>query len=185
MVEHPADSGHGYPAIWKLREIIRLLGLPGLDRIAFKQGPLGQVSPKPTMLLTCKLPSLLQCVADCELPANQQRFAPLEVRDASGAFAIAATKTYPPRMCAGIILSAWRTLAAQVVDHRTLLDQYDLVRNALIGRCIEVEQGGADPLPVSLPPSADEQLHELARWPDEHAGIGPDFNVAARARAAE
>ena len=183
VIEHPSDPGDGYPAIWKLPEVRRLLLLGAVDRVHFLQGPLGQVSPKPTMLLVARLPSLRSCIHDMSLSAFLRRAKVLEVFNADASFATAATKTYPARMCAATFLAIWRTFAAQVIPAIALHEGYAQCLLQCTALCCRSEAGDGLQPKLALRADADFRLHDLAVWPDVDASLGSDFNAAARGYA--
>ena len=102
LLEHPAEPAErGLCSIWRLPIVRRIAQHPCVWRHRFNQGPLGQVSPKPTELLLLRLGSLAGRLRELTEPAD----APLQPRAGrleDGTWATACLKEYPPRMCLGI-----------------------------------------------------------------------------------
>ena len=102
LLEHPAEPAEpGLCSIWCLPITRRILRHPCVWRHRFKQGPLGQVSPKPTELLLLRLGTLaghLRELSDPAYAAPPPRVGKLE----DGTWATARLKEYPTRMCLGI-----------------------------------------------------------------------------------
>jgi len=178
ILEHPADPGPALPAIWKLEANQRMMSLPCAQHVRMLQGPLGQVSPKPTHLMALRTPGLraiLSAMACCtaDKPA-------LPIYDDTGAFATAQTKTYPPRMCASMVLSIWLSFA-KIVSPAEDIDTY---LTQAIQRCVKYCDTLNDDMEVAplpkLPASADTALLDLASWPSTDNHIGPDYNAHAR-----
>ena len=72
----------------------RLLALPVVRKQTFPQGLLGQVSPKPTSILTLRMPGFSKLYA----ALKTERMPPaLPQLDEGGTFATAAAKTYQPK----------------------------------------------------------------------------------------
>ena len=63
LIEHPADAGPNFASIFKLPITQRLLALPVVRKETFPQGLLGQVSPKPTSILTLRMPGFSKLYA--------------------------------------------------------------------------------------------------------------------------
>ena len=102
LIEHPAEpSEPGLCSIWRLPIMRRILRHPRAWKHRFNQGPLGQVSLKPTELLLLRLGTLaghLRELADPAYVASPPRVGRLE----DGTWATARLKEYPTRMCLGI-----------------------------------------------------------------------------------
>ena len=100
LIEHPSDAGVDKPSIFKLSVIKRLLEVPTVRSTSFLQGKWGQVTPKPTTVLTCRMPWISRFIASystehCRKGTGSQF-------DEHGNFATAEAKTYQPRFCACI-----------------------------------------------------------------------------------
>ena len=114
-LEHPAGP-QAQPAlqrqwsIWSSGFIKELLNAPDIRVIQFLQGPLGQVSPKPTKLLTARLLALPQQIYS---QYDQHWKADYFLGGKSnGVWRTAVAKIYPPRLCK-ILAQAYDDFARQ------------------------------------------------------------------------
>ena len=114
LIEHPADAGAHFASIFKLCITQRLLAIPVVRKETFAQGLLGQISPKPTSILTLRLPSFRKLFASLKTSVMPP---PLPQLDSDNKFATSAAKTYQPRFCS--------LIAAMILDtvHKQQLDQ--------------------------------------------------------------
>lgn len=180
LVEHPDEpSNPEYPAIWKLQIVRRMKMHKHARIVSFKQGPLGQASPKPTRLLTANLPRLEEYIASFSSPHFNP--SPVQVRtiEADGSFATAKLKTYPPRLNAVIIMSfvdrLARTTSVAPADRDTALKG---IFSSMMARCVDIETTKTDAFSEQKDPPyacSKHPLATLASWPDREAGRGKDF----------
>lgn len=178
LIEHPADAGPEYASISKLPITQRLLSHPCVRKETFYQGLLGQISPKPTTILTLRMPAFHTLYTKLKTNVVPP---PLPQHDESGAFATSAAKTYQPRFCA--------LIAALILDttHRQHLD---VLRHALFMRQVVSkfksmsdhfnslnEDDHCDLIPHRIP-AADipASVLQLLEWHSEEQTHGPDYH---------
>ena len=102
LIEHPAQPREpGKASIWRLPLVCKLAEHPCVFRHDFCQGPLGQVSLKPTSLLLLRLPSLPLRLRERAAPGYIAP-APRMGKQEDGSWATAPLKEYPSGMCAAI-----------------------------------------------------------------------------------
>lgn len=134
VVEHPAEpdraGDEGLASIWRLEAVAALSRAPAAWRHRVLQGPLGQVTPKPTDLLVIGLPTLgarlrERADPDWQRPAGGPHIG----RDGGGRWKTAALEGYPPRMCEGIAAAVVEAVACGVparaatdADHAALVE---------------------------------------------------------------
>ena len=99
VLEHPSEPAQvDLASIWKLPLIRLLLTLPEVQLVPLAQGLLGAGSPKPTSLLSLRLPGLLHALHSHRVCKELPRATTIGA-DESGSFKTAALKEYPPAMC--------------------------------------------------------------------------------------
>ena len=106
LVEHrdcPRDVG--LPSIWRLGVFIRLAAHPDVHQFSFRQGALGQASPKPTRLHTTNLPKSLAYIKSLSSDHFKPRPVELGKIEDNCLFATAKLKTYPPRLNGANVMS--------------------------------------------------------------------------------
>ena len=112
ILEHPAEPPEeDYCSIWRLAIIRALRRHPDVSRVYVEQGPLGQVSVKPTHLLALRVPALplhLDTLAD---PSWCRRSRGLG-KDCDGEWKTAVLKEYPPQMCRALALALRDAIAS-------------------------------------------------------------------------
>ena len=171
LIEHPADAGANFASIFKLPITQRLLAIPCVRKETFFQGLLGQISPKPTTILTLHFASL----------KSDRMPPPLAQRDSDGAFATSAAKTYRPRFCA--------LIAAMILDtvHKQSLDE---LRHAFFMREVvsrfkamnfDVESYSLEDVVDFVPYRIDQfdiplVVHPLLDWISVEQVHGPDYH---------
>ena len=105
ILEHPKDSEDpDAVSIWRLPVVQALLQIPGMRLVNLSQGLYGAPSPKPTTLLTLRMPHLERCLHQGML----SKCLPMGIsvgKDASGHFHTAPLKEYPPGLCRSIASS--------------------------------------------------------------------------------
>ena len=135
ILEHPRDSGDpDAVSIWRLPVVQMILQIPNMRLIHVAQGLFGAPSPKPTTLLTLRLPQLESCLHQGML--TKQLPAGISVgKDASGQFHTAPLKEYPPGLCRSIA-------KAFHCDFCTpdICVEHDVVPSALIAQCTKMCQ---------------------------------------------
>ena len=112
ILEHPAEPESEDAAfIWKLRILVLLTHLPGVEVLRILQGHFGAPSPKPTQLLTLNLPGLpamLNQCAVCDQPPKRSAIG----LQADGQWATAKLKEYPPSLCLAFARSFYTHLCS-------------------------------------------------------------------------
>ena len=181
LIEHPEEPNDiAYPSIWRLALVERLKAHPDAKCFGFRQGPLGQASPKPTRFITANLPRVEEYIGS--FSSRHFRPAPIAVRtvEENGLFSTAKLKTYPARLNAAMLMSfidRFIKNSSRSVDTNSVLDH---AFSVLMERCVEVEvQAHLCPAfsdyidaPFDNP---EHPLASLAEGPDRDAGIGRDF----------
>ena len=183
IVEHPdMPRANDRPSIWKLELFKRLAQHPCVKQFSFRQGPLGQVSPKPTRFHCTHVPLVHEYIN--MLSSNHFKTKPIEVGkiEANGLFATAKLKTYPARLNAAIALGFIDRFAkcSNAFDSSSCSQFLDKVYNDVYARCVDVERAGPgaefgdqdDSVAVT---DEGHPLHALALWPDRNASIGRDY----------
>ena len=181
LIEHPEKPViAARPSIFKSSVVKRLMEHPNVDSHSFKQGFLGQISPKPTRLLSAHAPWTSQYIN--EFSTQTRKTALIDVYDPDGAFATAKLKTYPPRMNAALLATfvhaCLLNFLGDTVDHSQYMQK---VVTALHLRCLDLDDLGPDAyLLEEIEPDLSD-THPLAcfvDWPDKDAKIGPDYAFA-------
>lgn len=184
VVEHPDEpSDSAYPSIWRLEVMQRISTHPDASIVSFRQGPLGQISPKPTRFLTANLPRVKEYIDSF----SSSHFKPVPVAlrtvEADGLFATAKLKTYPARLNDSVLMFSidrFAKCSSRRSDAESILNG---VFATLYDRCIEVANLahlGIAFSDYSHTPfeSDDHALSSLASWPDRDAGIGKDLRFS-------
>jgi hypothetical protein len=99
ILEHPKQPQLPHaPSIWKIPLINYLLTSPAFNKITFKQNIHGQIGPKPTTLLTLRIPNAHKFIyrRDPTITINNT---PLIGRNSDGTYKTTKAKEYPPHMC--------------------------------------------------------------------------------------
>ena len=183
IVEHPdTPSAADRPSIWRLPIFKRLLKHSGAHQFSFKQGPLGQASPKPTRFHATYLPRLRAYINTFSSEHFKPKPVELGTIEENGLFATTKLKTYPPRLNAANVLGFIDRFAraSSAFSSADELDSFlDSAFRAAFERCVEIESDSTIStfLDQSGCPAAVEghPLHSLAAWPDRDAKIGKDF----------
>ena len=187
LIEHLADAGPDKPSIFKLGVVARLLNARACRKYTFLQGRLGQIMPKPTTCLTCRLPAIQRFKDNFSTLHCAQSGGQL---DSTGAFATAAAKTYQARFCAAIAASIAHPVHSDFVDElgaEWLLRHFKFRCSSLL---VDVEEySGGDEMPAIPPSLPDDCVHsdeisELLGWCVDDYVRGPDFNPESIAHLA-
>ena len=146
---------------------------PASEILTFDQGPLGQISLKPTSVLAFRLPTLKDWIrrksrASWRLDVDK----PKSTRLPDGSYATSLLKTYPPRMCSAIAHSIIDTIDTRICT-RTADDQYLQAINDLVHASGNQNEEGY------LHPDYDAKAAELpyqpVDWSSIQTGAGRDF----------
>eukprot|EP00438_Fugacium_kawagutii_P031562 Skav203467 [mRNA] locus=scaffold3193:38496:44295:+ [translate_table: standard] len=159
-VEHPADQPDRHDdhhaslwGIWNSAFVRQLLLAADIRTVTFLQGPLRRPYPKPTTILSGRLPGLAMAIFtqyDLRWRASER----LGGRGSDGAWRTAVAKVYPERMCYAI--------GSQFV-------QYGL-------QCV---QDGFEPDPSALPAALAVLSWGWDPYLEQSHSMGGDFNIAA------
>ena len=157
----------------------RLVQAPCAEIVTILQGPLGQVSPKPTGLLAIRAPHVRRINESFAIHGRVVQAAP-QYRD-DGSFGTSVLKEYPPRFSAVLLMSIWSSAR----DPNEYKDEYNQAVQILRDRCKDIEdETGSGPTPrTNIVPYPSMQF--LGVWPEANASIGPDFNADATRRIRE
>ena len=99
VLEHPAEPKDAdLASIWRLPLLRFLQTLPEVELITFAQGLLGADSPKPTALMSLRLPGLMHALHSHRVCRELPRATTIG-KDSEGAYRTAALKEYTPAMC--------------------------------------------------------------------------------------
>ena len=105
VLEHPAEPPEeDFCSIWRLAVTRALRRHPDVSRVYVEQGPLGQVSTKPTHLLTLRVPTLTQHLDALADPSWRPQPRGLG-KNSEGEWKTAVLKEYPPQMCRAFALA--------------------------------------------------------------------------------
>ena len=91
LIEHPAPGNIDKPSIFRTESIIRLLNFKSVRKTTFLQGILGRCTPKPTSVLTSRLPAFGRFVNN--FITEQRSRSRAQIYD-DGTFGTAEAKTY-------------------------------------------------------------------------------------------
>ena len=185
LIEHPADAGPDKPSIFKLPAIQRLLDIDIVRRTTFLQGKLGQISPKPTTVLTCRLPFILRFISSFSTATSRSNGG--AQFDEQGNFATAEAKTYQPRFCAVIAGTLVHSIVASQLPDLQREFLFRDVRSRLLSLVQDYEQlQCSDFIPQQLPDCYDHpaELADMFEWTDDGCR-GADFNLDSMLRRSQ
>ena len=129
-VEHPAESPNPDDAsIWRTPIMQLLLSLPECESITLAQGLWGAQSSKPTTLGVLNAPQLKQELHSGRITSELPKGSSIG-KDASGQWATARLKEYPPGLCLALARGFLRALGDLPIDpdlqvsrrHRDIFD---------------------------------------------------------------
>ena len=117
LLEHPAaPQTPEAPSIWRTAVLRDLCAIPGMSTLSFKQGPLGQRSPKPTTFLLMRLDTLSGHITRLQLPREDWPKPNMMGKDSKEAgYRTAPLKEYPPRLNEAIAHAMVDTINAAAV----------------------------------------------------------------------
>ena len=107
MLEHPSAAAYkiSAPSIWRLPFTQIIANSPAGKLVHFRQRVHGQISEKPTTLLTVRLQTLSRYIHKPQCYIEQQPKRVLGGLSKQGTWETAAAKVYPPSMCRAIALA--------------------------------------------------------------------------------
>ena len=106
FLEHPErPEKEDSASIWRLEQMRRILLSPAATLEHILQGPLGQVSPKPTHILAVRNLHFMLCVRRLTIRGRNVQAAPQNLEDEG--FSTSLLKEYPPRLSAAFLASFW------------------------------------------------------------------------------
>jgi len=185
LIEHPADAGPDKPSIFKLPAIQRLHEIDIIRSTTFLQGKLGQICPKPTTVLTCRLPLISRFISSLSTKACRSNGG--AQFDEQGNFATAEAKTYQPRFCAVIAGTLVHSIVASQLPDLQREFLFRDVRSRLLSLVQDYEQlQCSDFIPQQLPDCYDHpaELADMFEWTDDGCR-GADFNLDSMLRRSQ
>ena len=178
LVEHPAEpTKSDRPSIFRCPAVKRLLCHPAVMSHYFRQGLLGQASPKPTRLLSANANMLTEYIKVFSIGKGPQALS--DIFEADGSYATAKLKAYPPRMNAAIIATFVHCILSQARPDNIQQIMFTVI-DKLFQRCFQVADSQSANDFGTTEPCLDNThpLHDFVQWPDKDAKMGPDFAFA-------
>ena len=127
LLEHPAmPANESSASIWRTPILQLLLSLEDFVLHELAQGLLGAASAKPTMLLTLRLPDIVQQICRWRLSKDLPKGTSLG-RGTDGNFKTMFLKEFPPAFCGAIASSFFSTVVRMPTD-ATIQPEDDFVQ---------------------------------------------------------
>ena len=117
LLEHPAEPEDDAQAasIWRLPLVKTITELPHFELLRFSQGLLGAKSPKPTNLLTLRMPGLIRCLHSHRLCTELPRGTSIG-KSTTGLWQTSSLKEYPPAMCLCLATALLHSISSRPID---------------------------------------------------------------------